>query len=80
MHGTATWSSSPPRERIDFLCKTIEVVGTEGPTRTILRAPKSPSPVVVFHRGEGADSRLMGFTITGGGGGDGSGATRSRTW
>lgn len=53
------------RERIDFLGKAIEVVGTEGPTRTILRSPGSDL-VVAFRNGEGPDSRLMGFTITGG--------------
>jgi len=61
------------RERIDFLGKAIEVIGTEGPTRTILRAPPS-SAVVLFWNGEGPDSRLMGFTITGGFGSEGGGA------
>ncbi len=64
------------RERIDFLGKAIEVIGTEGPTRTTLRAPPS-SAVVLFWNGEGPDSRLMGFTITGGFGSEGGGGAVS---
>jgi hypothetical protein len=54
-------------EALDFRGKAIEVVATEGPTRTTIRPP-SLSPVVLFRNGEGPDSRLIGFTIRGGSG------------
>ncbi|NOT31484.1 MAG: hypothetical protein HOP15_13635 [Planctomycetes bacterium] len=55
------------REDLDFRGKALEVIGVEGPARTILR-PLNPGPVVRFRNGEGPDSRLMGFTIGGGSG------------
>jgi hypothetical protein len=52
-------------EHLDFLGKAIEVVGFEGAARTIL-APTTDGAVVRFHRGEGRDSRLIGFTLRNG--------------
>lgn len=52
-------------EHVDFLGKAIEVVAPAGPLRTIIRPP-GDGAVVRFHSGEGADSRLIGFTISNG--------------
>jgi len=52
-------------EHLDFLGKAIEVVGPDGPERTVL-APVTGGAVVRFHSGEGPASRLIGFTIRGG--------------
>ena len=59
-------------EQLDFLGKSIEVIGTKGPGLTILSGAGA-GPVVRFAAGEGAASRLAGFTVTGGSAGFGAG-------
>ncbi|RME47576.1 MAG: hypothetical protein D6795_13860, partial [Deltaproteobacteria bacterium] len=53
------------RERIDFHGKKISLVGIGGPEATVIDARQSGS-VVTFSPGEGPDTLLEGFTITGG--------------
>ncbi|RMD97116.1 MAG: hypothetical protein D6812_15815, partial [Deltaproteobacteria bacterium] len=53
------------REGIDFRGKAISLEGLGGPAATILDAEQAGS-VVTFAHGEGPDSLLEGFTITGG--------------
>jgi hypothetical protein len=62
-------------EQIDFLGKTIRVIGTSGAANTVIvgQFPESPSVVIYksvvnFTHSEGPDTLLDGFTITGGGG------------
>lgn len=52
---------------LDFRGKALEIVAPDGPEVTIVRGT-SNAAVVRFHNGEGPDSRLIGFTIRGGGG------------
>ncbi len=52
-------------ERIDFTGKAIEVIGLEGPGQTTIDAA-GDHPVVRCASGEGAATRLQGFTIRGG--------------
>lgn len=58
------------RETIDFLGKAITVRSIRGPEWTIIDGSRAVdldrSSVVVFRSGEGPDSVLEGFTITGG--------------
>jgi len=53
-------------EAIDFQGKAIEVVGLGGAGATTIDASTTGGPAVRFHGGEGPDSILRGFTITGG--------------
>jgi hypothetical protein len=54
-------------ERIDFSGKAITVRGSGGAEATTINAPLPGSgSVVTFANGEGLDSRLEGFTLTGG--------------
>lgn len=53
-------------ENVDFLGKAIAVTSTGGATLTIVVAPGGS--VVSFTHGEGAESRLEGFTLRGGDG------------
>lgn len=52
-------------ESLDFLGKSIQVVSTDGPLVTTLKAA-SGQPAVKFLNGEGPTSLLEGFTLTGG--------------
>jgi len=52
-------------EKIDFLGKTITVKSVAGPDKTVIDGDEKGS-VVSFRNGEGPDSILEGFTITGG--------------
>ncbi|MGQ9590765.1 MAG: right-handed parallel beta-helix repeat-containing protein [Planctomycetota bacterium] len=55
---------------LDFLGKAVRVVSEEGPERTKLqrKVVDTRGSVIAFTRGEGGNSRLEGFTITGGSG------------
>lgn len=53
-------------EAIDFLGKAISVIGVCGALSTTIDATGLGGPVVSFENGEGPDSVLVGFTITGG--------------
>ncbi|MFW5653271.1 MAG: choice-of-anchor Q domain-containing protein, partial [Planctomycetota bacterium] len=53
-------------EAIDFLGKAIDVRSTDGAETTIIDADGTGLPTVTFFTGEGLDSVLDGFTITGG--------------
>ena len=59
-------------EAIDFLGKAITVYSTDGPDVTIIDAQQTGT-VVTCSSGEGPDSMLEGFTITGGDAGNGGG-------
>lgn len=52
-------------ETLDFHGKAIEVLGVAGASATVIDGGGS-APVVGFKSGEGPDSRLVGFTVTGG--------------
>jgi len=53
-------------EAIDFLGKAITVIGTDGAGATTIDATGESTSVVTCANGEGPDSILEGFTITGG--------------
>jgi len=57
-------------ENIDFLGKAITVKSTDGAEETIIDGGSPSNPdigsVIIFSSGEGADSVLEGFTISGG--------------
>ena len=59
-------------EAIDFLGKAITVRSSDGPEVTIIDAQQTGT-VVTCNSGEGPDTVLDGFTVTGGGGGLGGG-------
>ncbi len=59
-------------EAIDFLGKAIRVYSTDGPDVTIIDAQQTGT-VVTCSSGEGPDSMLEGFTITGGDASSGGG-------
>jgi len=67
---TVLVESGAYKERIDFRGKAITVVSEDGPETTTLWESDSTQPskgsMVSFVTGEGADSVLEGFTITGG--------------
>ena len=70
-HDTVRVAPGTYNERIDFKGKAIRVVSTEGPARTVIDASAlGTGSVVTFASGEGPDSVLEGFTITGGNGSD----------
>lgn len=52
-------------ESLDFLGKTLTVISSAGPLKTIVKAA-SGQPVVKFINGEDIDTHLEGFTLTGG--------------
>ncbi len=54
-------------EQINFLGQAITLRGAEGPGSTIIDA-LGDGTVVTYASGEGRDTMLTGFTITGGGG------------
>jgi len=47
--------------------KDVVLASSEGPERTVIRLASGIRPVIVFENKEGSDSRVEGFTITGGG-------------
>ena len=51
---------------LDFRGKAVRVVSQWGAQRTVLRMRNDSGSIVVFQSGEGPDSRLEGFTLTGG--------------
>lgn len=53
------------QERIDFQGKTISLISQQGATSTIIDG-QSLGTVITMESGEGADSVIEGFTITGG--------------
>lgn len=61
------------QEAIDFLGKAISVVGTGGQTVTTIDATGLGTSAVTCANGEGANSLLQGFTVTGGSCSDGGG-------
>jgi len=58
-------------EMVDFNEREVHVLGLGGPLRTVI-TPPWPNPGVQIDQGEGADTILEGFTITGGSGEGGS--------
>ncbi|MCB9792715.1 MAG: right-handed parallel beta-helix repeat-containing protein [Alphaproteobacteria bacterium] len=52
-------------EAIDFRGYPVDLRSTDGPDVTTINAGGAGS-VVTFNNGEGADSRILGFTLTGG--------------
>jgi len=56
-------------ETIDFLGKAITLRSSDGPEATIIDATGLNDSVITFKSGEGLDSVVEGFTITGGTGG-----------
>jgi|GEM_PF-1968630 len=53
-------------EHIDFLGKTIKVIGAEGAEVTELQ-PANPSDIaIIFQGGEGPETEFRGFTVSGG--------------
>ncbi len=59
-------------EAIDFVGKGVHLLGVEGPELTVID-PLGAGSVVSFVSGEGADSILEGFTLTGGNASNGGG-------
>lgn len=54
---------------INFLGKAVRLYSSDGPEVTIIDAAGRNSSVVLCESGEGPDTRLEGFTVTGGSGG-----------
>ncbi len=60
-------------ETIDFLGKSIHLQSSDGPEETVIDASGLGGSVVTAENGEGPDTILEGFTITGGDAGSGGG-------
>ena len=59
-------------EQLDFLDKSIEVIGLRGARQTTINGGGN-APVVRFAGGQGTGTRLIGFTVTGGASSNGPG-------
>ncbi len=59
-------SAGTYNELIDFQGKAIRVIGVEGPEQTVIDGSLGADSVVRIDSGEGPDSLLQGFTVTGG--------------
>ena len=64
-------------ETIDFLGKAITLKSADGPIITIIDGSNSNGPVVQTFNGEGPDTVIEGFTVTGGNVADNGGGMRN---